>query len=86
MTPNEISGWIGIAEKLGPFGPIVLVLALILYSASQRSKTEYAAPVTRLDIDALNDRIAELEKNVSAVAIQMTVIATDIQWIKGRDK
>jgi len=65
MGADELTAWVRIFELMGPFAPVGVMIAFLLYSTSKREKTESAAPVTRAEYDRLSDEVRELAAAVN---------------------
>jgi hypothetical protein len=67
MGADELTAWVRIFELMGPFAPVGVMIAFLLYSTSKREKTpsENVTPVSRAEHDRLADEVRELAAAVN---------------------
>jgi len=87
MSPNEVTSWLSVAEKLGPiWGPLVFVTGLLIYAAAQRAKTpsEQSLPVTRADISDIMTKLESMSEHIADIKTELAVQKSESKGIEKR--
>lgn len=83
MGPSELAGWLAMVKEIGPeWGLLFLIAGTLFYSVKRRADTpsESAEPITRKDLDLIEQRMARLEEQNANVLKHMAI---DIAFIQG---
>lgn len=83
MGPDDVAVWLAIFKEIGPvWGVLFLIAGTMFFQAKRGSDTpsESAEPITRKDLDTIEQRMARLEEQNANVLKHMAI---DIAFIQG---